>query len=251
MTQADILAKNDKTLLVDNAESRGDMDIEEGSDRPNKPSSFGREFPKLDNIFNLNEQSPIRPSKYFASDSAMNTSKGLRKIIIGGIIFAVIVTVALFIQILFGPNQVPNRIGIVTQEPVCSEIGADMVRQGGNSVDAFIASELCLGVLNPFAAGFGAGGFLVLRDHKHGNDLALNCFFKSSKEFKASQTAPVSGPDSVAVPGELKCMQFLYHKHAKLYWKTLAAPSVKLARDGFQVSKSLGNFKFLFILDGI
>jgi gamma-glutamyltranspeptidase len=86
----------------------------------------------------------------------INTSKGLRKIIGGGLIFSLVVTVALFIQIIFGGTQVPNRIGIVTAEQVCSDIGADMVRMGGNSVDAFIASSLCLSVVNPFAAGFGA-----------------------------------------------------------------------------------------------
>ena len=57
---------------------------------------------------------------------------------------------------MFGPTQVPNRIGIVTQEKTCSEIGAQMVRDGGNSIDAFIASSLCLSVVNPFVAGVGA-----------------------------------------------------------------------------------------------
>lgn len=92
----------------------------------------------------------------FVFISVINTSKGLRKIIGGGLIFSLVVTVALFIQIIFGGTQVPNRIGIVTAERVCSDIGADMVRMGGNSVDAFIASSLCLSVVNPFAAGFGA-----------------------------------------------------------------------------------------------
>lgn len=86
----------------------------------------------------------------------MNTSKGLRRIITGGLIFSFVVTLALFIQIIVGGTQVPNRIGIVTSESICSEIGAKMVRMGGNSVDAYIASLLCLSVVNPFAAGLGA-----------------------------------------------------------------------------------------------
>lgn len=71
-------------------------------------------------------------------------------------IFSAIVTVALIIQIMIGTTQVPYRIGIVTQEKICSEIGSEMVRVGGKSFDAFIASSLCLGVVNPFSAGFGA-----------------------------------------------------------------------------------------------
>ena len=175
--------------------------------------------------------------------SALNAAKGLRKIIVGGISFSAIVTIALFAQILFGPHQVPYRIGIVTQEKVCSDIGADMVRQGGNSIDAFIASSLCLSVVNPFASGIGAGGFLLVRDHKHGNDLALNCFFESSKSLDSElyKVRPESGRSSVAIPGELKCLQYVYHKYARFYWNALVAPAIRLAKEGFAVSKLLGS----------
>ena len=70
--------------------------------------------------------------------------------------FSGIVTIALIIQIMLGTTQVPYRIGIVTQEKICSEIGSDMVRAGGKSFDAFIASSLCLSVVNPFMSGLGA-----------------------------------------------------------------------------------------------
>ena len=71
-------------------------------------------------------------------------------------VFCSLITVALLIQISLGTVQVPYRIGIVTQEKVCSDIGANMVRKGGNSIDAFIASSLCLSIVNPFVAGIGA-----------------------------------------------------------------------------------------------
>ena len=71
-------------------------------------------------------------------------------------VFSAVVTISLVIQIIIGTTQVPNRIGIVTQDKVCTEIGAQMVKIGGKSFDAFIASALCLGVVNPFFAGFGA-----------------------------------------------------------------------------------------------
>lgn len=88
--------------------------------------------------------------------SVVNASKGLRKLIIGGVSFSLVVTIALIIQLSIGALQVPHRVAIVTQETVCSEIGADMVRKGGNSIDAFIASSACLSVVNPFVAGIGA-----------------------------------------------------------------------------------------------
>jgi hypothetical protein len=221
MTQADIIAKNDKSLLVENAEYSPDL-VEEPDPAtqpgPSRPADFSRQFPTL-NLFSIaDEQSPIHPSRYFADDSALNASKGLRRIIIGGIVFSAFVTLALFIQIAVGPPQIPNRCGIVTREERCSAIGAEMVKAGGNSVDAFIAAQLCLAVVNPFVAGLGAAGFLMLRDHKHGKDLALNCFFKSSASLDPEKYTkrPVSASrESIAVPGELKCLQFVYHKYAR------------------------------------
>ena len=71
-------------------------------------------------------------------------------------IFSAVITIALVIQIIIGTQQVPNRIGLVTQEKICTEFGAEMVKIGGKSFDAFVASSLCLGVVNPFFAGFGA-----------------------------------------------------------------------------------------------
>ena len=124
---------------------------------------------------------PVEPLKYFAQDSAINSSKGLRNIIIGGMSFSAVITIALIIQIAIGSTQVPYRVGIVTQEEICSQMGADMVHAGGKSVDAFITSSLCLSVVNPFTAGPGAGGFLLMRDHKHDKNIAMNCFFKSSE----------------------------------------------------------------------
>jgi hypothetical protein len=178
MTQADILGKNEETftninlikdlaeqydnavagtILKNNSNQEGstsyDMPTSSSQARLTRPSDFdGNDFPQQE----LTEQSPIKPSKYFADDSALNTAKGLRNIIIGTMIFCVLITFALVIQIIVGPNQVPNRIGIVSQDAVCSEIGAQMVRDGGNSIDAFIASSFCLSVVNPFISGLGA-----------------------------------------------------------------------------------------------
>ena len=60
------------------------------------------------------------------------------------------------------------------------------------------------------------GGFLIVRDHKHEKNLAVNCFLKSSEKLLAAdyKTSPY-GKKSVAVPGELKCLTFVYHKFAR------------------------------------
>jgi len=260
MTQADVLSQNEeygydqggsttKNIIssftshaTNNAAAAASTDL--SSEQATASVNFERpsnlEFSDLNALSYLNEQSPIKPSKYLATDSAINTSVGLRNIIIFGMLFSGIVTIALIIQIMLGTTQVPYRIGIVTAEKTCSEIGSDMVRLGGKSFDAFIASSLCLGVVNPFSAGLGAGGFLLVRDHKHDRNWAINCWFKSSEglELTDYSSNPINGIKSIAVPGEFKCLESAY-KYARFYWKTLAAPAIKLAREGFKVSKSL------------
>lgn len=184
----------------------------------------------------------MEPLKYFAQDSAINASKGLRNIIIGGMTFSGIITVALIIQIAIGSTQVPYRIGIVTQEEICSKMGADMVHMGGKSIDAFITSSLCLGVVNPYSAGPGAGGFLLIRDHKHDKNVAMNCFFKSSEMVDSQnlQANPVIGTESIGIPGEFKCLREVY-RYARFGWKKLTQPVIDLANNGFRVTKNLAD----------
>ena len=83
----------------------------------------------------------------------------------------------------------------------------------------------------------------MIRDHKHERNFAYNCFFKSSSKLilKEYETSP-TGKKSIAVPGELKCLQNVYHKFARFYWKTLAAPAIKLATNGFAASKLLSKW---------
>ena len=66
---------------------------------------------------------------------------------------------------------------------------------------------------------FKSGGYLLVRDHKHEKNLALNCFFKSSAKLDLNdyKTSPVDGKKSVAIPGELKCLQIVYHKYARYF----------------------------------
>ncbi len=65
---------------------------------------------------------------------------------------------------------------------------------------------------------FSSGGFLLLRDHKHKRNVGLNCFLRSSQTLDLDnyESRQSFGTKSVAIPGELKCLQYVYHKYAKL-----------------------------------
>lgn len=88
-----------------------------------------------------------------------------------------------------------------------------------------------------------SGGFLALRDHKRDKNFAVNCFFKSGTilDPQLYKTKPESKKfSSIAIPGEIKCLQYVYRKYSALYWKTVSAPAISLARNGFTVSELLG-----------
>ena len=144
---------------------------------------------------------------------------------------------------------VANRHMVVAAEPAAAEAGREILRQGGSAVDAAIATELVLGLVEPQSSGLGGGAFLVLWDAKT----------RAVKSFDGRETAPAAAkPDrflqggkpmtfrdavhsglSVGVPGLVRMLQAAHERSGKLPWAALFAPAIKLAEDGFPVSPRL------------
>ena len=138
---------------------------------------------------------------------------------------------------------------VVAAEPAAAEAGREILRQGGSAVDAAIAAELVLGLVEPQSSGLGGGAFLVLWDAKT----------RAVKSFDGRETAPAAAkPDrflqggkpmtfrdavhsglSVGVPGLVRMLQATHERSGKLPWAALFAPAIKLAEDGFPVSPRL------------
>ncbi|PRW56746.1 gamma-glutamyltranspeptidase 1-like [Chlorella sorokiniana] len=136
------------------------------------------------------------------------------------------------------PRSVTAAGGLVAADNGrCSEIGAAVLREGGNAVDAAIATALCQGVLNPQASGAGGGHFMLIR-LPNGTAECID-----AREFApgaANETMFVDRPDAsisgglaVAVPLELRGMWTAHHRHGRLPWKRLFQPAIKLAASGF------------------
>lgn len=137
------------------------------------------------------------------------------------------------------------KSGMVTADnALASEAGADMLRKGGDAVDAAVATALVLGVVQPFASGLGGGGFaLVFRADGSKAPYALD--FREVAPAAATETmyqdaqgnvlpdASTKGPRAAGVPGELAGLYLLHQRHGKLPWKTVVEPALKAARDGF------------------
>ncbi|KAJ7265204.1 gamma-glutamyltranspeptidase [Mycena rebaudengoi] len=142
---------------------------------------------------------------------------------------------------------------VATEVAECSNIGVDMMKAGGTSADAIIASALCVGVIAAYHSGIGGGGFMLIRfptsDETHTYEMID---FRETAPAAANETMFVTnsttpetlstiGGLAVGVPGELRGLEMLHQRHGRLPWKTLFQPAIVLARDGFLVNVDLAS----------
>jgi gamma-glutamyltranspeptidase/glutathione hydrolase len=131
-----------------------------------------------------------------------------------------------------------------------SDAGREMLREGGSAVDAAIAVQLVLNLVEPQSSGIGGGAFLLHFDNTarslrsyDGRETAPtaaqpNRFLDAEGKPIPFATAIGSGA-AVGVPGALAMLELAHRRHGHLPWARLFAPAIKLARDGFPVSPRL------------
>ena len=142
---------------------------------------------------------------------------------------------------------------VAADEPRCSAVGADVLRDGGSAVDAAIATALCLGITHPHSSGVGGGAFMIVHlangtseaiefreEAPSASSRDMYLANSSSSSSSSSSTPPSSlfGGLAVAVPTELHGMRVAWERHGKLPWERLVTPAANLA-DGFVVGKAL------------
>ena len=133
---------------------------------------------------------------------------------------------------------------VVSAHPLASEAGLRMLKIGGNAFDAAIATQLALAVVYPGAGNIGGGGFL-LAHLKNGKNICLDYRERASAHahrdmYLDSSGTPIPGLSqlghlSCGVPGTVAGL-FATLPYARLPFKTLIAPAIRLARDGFPVT---------------
>lgn len=135
---------------------------------------------------------------------------------------------------------------VVSAHPLGGEAGVAMLRKGGNAVDAAVATTFAISVVEPFSAGIGGGGFLLLHLPQTGEMKALD--FRERAPLKATRNmyldatgkvrpnVSVDGHLSVAVPGTVAGLYEIHRKYGKLPWQEVIAPAIKLADEGFIIS---------------
>jgi gamma-glutamyltranspeptidase/glutathione hydrolase len=132
--------------------------------------------------------------------------------------------------------------------PLAAQAGLEILRAGGSAVDAAIAMQMVLGLVEPQSSGIGGGAFLL---HWNGDRV---------QSFDGRETAPagtteslfldaqghplpfmeaVVGGRSVGVPGVLRMLELAHRQHGRLAWQRLFGPAIRLAQDGFELSPRL------------
>jgi gamma-glutamyltranspeptidase / glutathione hydrolase len=144
------------------------------------------------------------------------------------------------------PRPTHSQNGMVASaHPLATEAGVAMLKQGGNAIDAVIATTLAISVVEPFSAGIGGGGFAVV---KVGNEVKTLDFRERAPKTasrnmyldaqgKVRPNASLEGHLAAGVPGTIAGLAALHQQYGKLPWQTVVAPAIKLARDGFTVSE--------------
>ncbi|XP_060085734.1 glutathione hydrolase 1 proenzyme-like [Ylistrum balloti] len=191
-----------------------------------------------------NEASPLHKTKQILqSGKEISQSRGLKIIVICAVLFAIIITIALILSIVFGEPQVGGNAGVAADVPICSDMGRDILQDGGNAVDAMVTTMLCVGVVDAQSSGLGGGGFMLIHDHKTHESSVID--FRemapataSPDMYQGTEQSLVGGL-AVGVPGELKGMQTAHNKYGKLSWKKVIQPAADLARNGFKVTPSM------------
>lgn len=158
----------------------------------------------------------------------------------------VLIPLALYAEGGRTPLRVEN--GIVTSASrIASEVGVDVLRNGGNAIDATVATAFALAVTWPTAGNIGGGGFLVY----HGEDGTATTFDFREKAPLAATEQMYVGMDgesnnmqhrgflSVGVPGTVAGMYQAHQKYGQLPWAELVDPAVQLAREGIPITYAL------------
>jgi gamma-glutamyltranspeptidase/glutathione hydrolase len=143
-----------------------------------------------------------------------------------------------------------QRFMVAAANPLAAAAGRDILRAGGSAVDAAIAVQLVLNLVEPQSSGLGGGAFLV-----HWDEAARRVITLDGRETAPAAAKPdrfigkdgkpmrfvdaVVGGRSVGVPGTPKLLEEAHRRWGKLPWAQVLAPAIKLADDGFAISPRL------------
>jgi len=153
------------------------------------------------------------------------------------------------------PPATLDRGVVSAPEAQAGEVGAEILRRGGNAVDAAIAVQFAITVTNAIGAGIGGGGFMLIHDPSAGDNSLVALDYREVAPSEADRDMFLDDQGDVAfelsvfsvlaagVPGTVRGMAAAHERHGSLPWKELLAPAIRLAEEGFIIdSWTAGTF---------
>ena len=147
-------------------------------------------------------------------------------------------------------SEVIARNGMAaTSQPLATQVALDILKKGGNAIDAAIAANAVLGVVEPTGAGIGGDLFAIIWSAEKGKLYGLNGSGRSPRSLKLEyfqengyEFIPSYGPLPVSVPG---CVDGWFEMHdmfGRLPMKDILQPAITYARDGFPVTEVIAYY---------
>ena len=145
------------------------------------------------------------------------------------------------------PGWSAQKFMVAAANPLATDAGYQVLKAGGSAIDAAIAVQMVLGLVEPQSSGIGGGLFLL---HARGERIQAfdgretapatatpDLFMKDGKPMAFMEG--VVGGRSVGAPGVLRALELAHQQHGKLAWKALFTPAIQLAEQGFMISPRL------------
>ena len=156
---------------------------------------------------------------------------------------------ALFLFSLACEAQTAKRFMVAAASPLAADAGAEVLKRGGSAVDAAVAVQMVLGLVEPESSGIGGGAFML---HWSAGDKKLRTydgretapaaarpdrFMKDGKPMAFFEAAV--GGRSVGVPGVIRMLELAHQRHGRLPWPELFGAAIRIADQGFEASPKL------------
>ena len=144
------------------------------------------------------------------------------------------------------PDVMGRTAAVSAGHPLAAQAGADVLKRGGNAVDAAITMAAVLSVVRPHMNGVGGDAFMLIRDAETGRTEALNGSGRAGAratldEFgrRGLDRIPSTGILSVSVPGAVRAWADALERHGTITLAEALAPAIRFAEEGFPVSREL------------
>ncbi len=151
---------------------------------------------------------------------------------------------------IVSPVSNPNGM-VVTEQALATQVGSDILKRGGNAVDAAVAVGFALAVVLPNAGNIGGGGFMLIHDAKSGKDIALD--FRELAPEKAHRdmyldangkvisNSSIYSHKAIGVPGTVAGLDLALRQYGTMRLAEVIAPAIRLAEQGFNITPHLAS----------